>query len=252
MECHLLLQQISQRYQQIMGANLLGITVHGSLAFGCFHWQSSDVDFLAVTRQEPAQGQKEAMIQILLDLLPLSPPKGLEMSVVLSKFCMPFRYPTPFSLHFSPTHLEECQADLTRYCHSMHGTDRDLAAHFTVARQVGFSIYGPPPAQLFGPVPRTCYLDSILRDIADAETEAPANPVYFVLNQCRVLAYLRDASVCSKEDGGLWALNRLDLCWCWAPLIRTCLKAYQTGVSLCLKPSTLSAFCRMVQKEIQI
>lgn len=249
MECNLLLQHISQRYQRILGANLLGIFVHGSLAFGCFHWQSSDVDFLVVTRQEPAQAQKEVMIQTLLDLLSLSPPKGLEMSVVLSEHCTHFRYPTPFSLHFSPMHLDACRADLAGYCRSMHGEDRDLAAHFMVARKVGFSIYGPPPAQLLGPVPRACYLDSILRDIADAEDEAPVNPVYFILNQCRVLAFLRDGLICSKEDGGLWALEHLDIRW--SSLILSCLEAYQTGVPLCPEPNILSAFCRMVQKEIR-
>lgn len=227
---------------------MVGISIHGSLAFGCFHWKSSDVDFLVITRREPAQIQKEAMIRTLLKLLPLSPPKGLEMSVVLLEHCTPFRYPTPFSLHFSPIHLEACRADLAGYCRNMHGVDRDLAAHFAVARQVGFSIYGPPPIQLFRPVPRACYLDSILRDIADAEVEAPANPTYFVLNQCRVLAYLRDGLVCSKEDGGLWALEHLDPRW--SPLIHICLDAYRTGTPSCTDLNTLSAFCRMVQIEI--
>lgn len=249
MECDLLLRQISLRYQQILGSDLVGISVHGSLAFGCFHWQSSDVDFLVVTSQEPAQVQKEAMVRTLLKLLPLTPPKGLEMSVVLLEHCAPFHYPTPFSLHFSPMHLEACRADLAGYCRSMHGEDRDLAAHFTVARQVGFSIYGPPPAQLFGPVPRACYLDSILRDIADAEVEAPANPAYFVLNQCRILAYLRDGLVCSKEDGGLWAVEHLDPRW--SSLIHASLTAYRTGCTPCVEPDSLSVFCRMVQKEIR-
>lgn len=249
MKCDLLLRQISLRYQRILGADLVGISVHGSLAFGCFHWQSSDVDFLVVTCRDPAQAQKEAMIRTLLELMPLAPPKGLEMSVVLLEHCAPFRYPTPFSLHFSPMHLKAWKTDLAGYCRSMHGEDRDLAAHVTVARQMGFSIYGPPPAQLFGPVPHADYLDSILRDIADAEEEAPANPTYFVLNQCRVLAYLRDGLVCSKEEGARWALEHLDPCW--ASLIHTCLENYRTGSKPCPDPNILSAFSRMVQNEIQ-
>ena len=70
MKCDLLLRQISLRYQRILGADLVGISVHGSLAFGCFHWQSSDVDFLVVTCRDPAQAQKEAMIRTLLELIP--------------------------------------------------------------------------------------------------------------------------------------------------------------------------------------
>lgn len=76
MECSLLLRQVALRCQQILGTNLVGITVHGSLAFGCFHWNSSDVDFLVVTHTIPTQAQKAALIQSLLDLTPLSPPAG--------------------------------------------------------------------------------------------------------------------------------------------------------------------------------
>lgn len=249
MECSLLLRQVALRCQQILGTNLVGITVHGSLAFGCFHWNSSDVDFLVVTHTIPTQAQKAALIQSLLDLTPLSPPKGLEMSVVLLADCTRFRYPTPFHLHFSPMHLSACRTDLEDYCRAMHGLDRDLAAHFTVARRVGFSICGPPPQQIFGPVPQACYLDSILHDVADAEHEAAVNPVYFILNQCRVLAYLQDGLVCSKVDGGLWGLEHLDSCW--ASLVRSCLHAYQTGVPAHPAPDLLSAFCRAIQKQIQ-
>ena len=103
--------------------------------------------------------------------------------MILLEHCAPFRYPTPFSLHFSPMHLEACQADLAGYCRNMHGEDRDLAAHVTVARQVGFSIYGSPPELLFGTVPRDFYLDIIIRDIAVAQVKAPADPTFFVLNQ---------------------------------------------------------------------
>lgn len=249
MECSLLLRQISLRCQQILGANLVGITVHGSLAFGCFHWNSSDVDFLVVTRHIPMQAQKVALIQSLLDLSALTPPKGLEMSVVLLADCVHFRYPTPFYLHFSPMHLAACQADLEGYCRTMHGQDRDLAAHFMVARRVGFSAYGPPPQQIFGAVPQACYLDSILHDVADAEHEAAANPVYFVLNQCRVLAYQQDGLVCSKVDGALWGLEHLDARW--ASLIHSCLEAYQSGIPTYSDPALLSAFCRTMQKQIQ-
>jgi streptomycin 3"-adenylyltransferase len=33
-----ILSVISREYQLILGENLCGIYVHGSLAFGCFNW----------------------------------------------------------------------------------------------------------------------------------------------------------------------------------------------------------------------
>lgn len=131
----------------------------------------------------------------------------------------------------------------------MHGVDRDLAAHFTVVRQVGIPLYGPPPRQIFGPVPRICYLDSIFRDVADASQEIIDNPVYFVLNLCRVLSYLQNGIVCSKETGGLWALKHLPECW--HPLLQQCLTAYRTGSPPQLERRTLLTFCAIMQDNIQ-
>ncbi|WP_161567304.1 hypothetical protein [Acidilutibacter cellobiosedens] len=39
---------IHGEYQTILGDNLVGIYVHGSIAFGCFHEEKSDIDFIAV------------------------------------------------------------------------------------------------------------------------------------------------------------------------------------------------------------
>lgn len=245
----LLLQVLTQRIQQSLGAQLVGLYVHGSIAFGCFQWQSSDIDLLIVTHSVPTEAQKRALIQVFLELTPLAPPKGLEMSAVLVQDCVHFRYPTPFSLHFSPMHLAACKKDLTEYCRNMHGVDRDLAAHFTVVRQVGIPLYGPPPRQIFGPVPRICYLDSIFRDVADASQEIIDNPVYFVLNLCRVLSYLQNGIVCSKETGGLWALKHLPECW--HPLLQQCLTAYRTGSPPQLERRTLLLFCAVMQANIQ-
>lgn len=44
------------------------------------------------------------MIRYLLEMKPLIPRKGLEMSVVLEEDVRNFLYPTPFELHFSPLH----------------------------------------------------------------------------------------------------------------------------------------------------
>ena len=35
------------------------------------------------------------------------------------------------------------------------------------------------------------------------------NPLYFILNACRVYAYLLDGSIFSKDEGGSWGLHTL-------------------------------------------
>lgn len=183
-----------------------------------------DIDFLVVVNAPLAQGEKEALIRVLLELDGEAPPKGFEMSVVLRDACRPFRYPTPFELHFSNTHKARARADLSAYCRDMHGVDPDLAAHCTVIRRVGETLWGEPIATAFGEVPREAYVDSILGDVGDAARDIADNPVYITLNLCRVLAYLRDGQVLSKRQGGEWGLSHLPEEY--HPLLRAALAAY--------------------------
>ena len=41
-----LLEAVVREYRRILGRNLAGIYLHGSAAFGCFLWQTSDIDLL--------------------------------------------------------------------------------------------------------------------------------------------------------------------------------------------------------------
>lgn len=204
-----ILEQIKTAYQEILKDNLTGIYVHGSIAFGCFNWEKSDIDFLVVVGHAPSLQEKKALIRVLLELDPQCPPKGLEMSVVLEEVCNQFQYPTPFELHFSNAHKERCKADLEKYCLEMCGVDQDLAAHFTVVRKVGITLCGKSISDVFCGVPKDAYIDSIKFDIEDAVNDIDTNPVYIILNLCRVLAYIRDDEVLSKEQGGDWGIENL-------------------------------------------
>ena len=204
-----ILSEIRDSCKDVFGENLVGVYVHGSIAFGCFRWDRSDVDFLVVLKDAPSLETKTAFIRDLLELTEHAPPKGLEMSVVLERDCKNFVHPCPFELHFSNSHLERIRADTEGYCREMKGTDPDLAAHLTVTKAVGYPLCGGPVSEVFGDVPREAYLESILFDVESAKEDILRDPVYMTLNLCRVAAYLEDGAVLSKEQGGKWAIGHL-------------------------------------------
>ncbi|MCL2201928.1 MAG: hypothetical protein FWB75_08175 [Oscillospiraceae bacterium] len=63
-----LLKSISDKYSEILGDNLAGIYVHGSIAFNCFSWASSDIDFIVVVFQKISTDDKLALLRILHSL----------------------------------------------------------------------------------------------------------------------------------------------------------------------------------------
>lgn len=205
----MLLQVLSRRYEEILGRHLTGIYLHGSIAFDCFSWDRSDIDFIVVVDEPLAEATKLNLLAVLEDLHDQAPPKGFEMSVVLEEHCRPFAYPTPYELHFSNGWRDPYLADPRSLCDTNGKTDIDLAAHFTVINKVGIPLYGRPVAEVFGPVPHQAYLDSILADVATARQDVLDNPVYVILNLCRVLAYAKSRQVLSKAQGGHWGIAQL-------------------------------------------
>ena len=213
--------------KETLNDRLTGIYLHGSAVMGCYQPEKSDLDFLIVADAVLSEAEKRRFMDRLLELDHDCPGKGIEMSIVTKDVCNPFVYPTPFILHYSRMHTEWYRRDPEDYIRKMNGTDRDLAAHFTVIRSRGCCLYGLPVQEVFGEVPEQDYLDSIWNDVSGAEEEITENPMYLILNMARILAYLKEKKVMSKKEGGEWGLKFLPEQY--HPLIRSALQEYENG-----------------------
>ena len=91
-----IMDRICSGYRDILGENLLGIYVHGSIAFGCYNPHKSDIDFLVVTECAPDLLQKQHMLRLLMQLAPCAPDpytselakdKVLELARLMTRYC---------------------------------------------------------------------------------------------------------------------------------------------------------------------
>lgn len=201
-----LLKSFVTQSKKILGDNLIGIYLHGSAVMGCYNEKKSDIDLLAVVKQVIPDNIKHRFMDMVVELNTYAPSKGIELSIVKSEVCNPFVYPTPFELHFSIAHLEWYKTNPLDYIDKMRGTDKDLAAHFTIIYHRGKCLYGKDIKDVFGAVSKEYYFDSIRSDIEEAETEITDNPTYIILNLCRVLAYKKEGLILSKQEGGNWGI----------------------------------------------
>ncbi len=201
--------RFTEQSRMILGDNLTGVYLHGSAIMGCYNPDKSDIDLIVVVEDPLSDDMKRKFMDMVMALNEAGPAKGIEMSIVWRPDCNPFLYPTPFELHFSTMHADRYRNDPDDYIKKMKGTDPDLAAHFTIIRKRGKCLHGAPIDDVFADVPRSDYIDSIWKDIADAEEEIAENPMYMILNLARVLAYLKDNLVLSKKEGGKWAIDNL-------------------------------------------
>ena len=245
-----LLEQFVTGSKEALGHNLTGIYLHGSAVMGCFQPEKSDFDLLVVVKEEITDEEKLKFMNIVVELNKQAPAKGLELSIVKEEVCNPFVYPTPFELHFSIAHLGWYQSNPQDYIEKMKGTDKDLAAHFTITYHRGKTLYGKEISEVFAPVPKEAYLDSIWCDIENAAEEIAENPMYLTLNLCRVLAYKKDGLIASKQEGGKWGLENIEKPE-FQTLITEALEEYQCNKAMVFDDVLAKEFAEYMIKEIQ-
>lgn len=216
--------------QSVLGENLVGVYLHGSAVMGCFNPKKSDLDFIVVVKDDLSAAVKRQYMDMVVALNEQAPAKGIELSVVRETVCRPFVYPTPFVLHFSAAHLNWYQSNPADYVNKMNGTDKDLAAHFTILYHRGKTLCGKEIRAVFSEVDPADYLDSIQGDVENAVEEITEHPMYITLNLCRVLAYQKEHLILSKQEGGLWGLANLPAKY--TTLLSDALAEYRGGASM--------------------
>ena len=190
--------ELAQRVSATVGEDLVALYLHGSAAMNAFTPSRSDVDVLAVTRGTLSTAVKLAVARALSeDALP-SPGVGLEMSfVTLESGRHPSDSPT-FELHVNTQENKVVDGA------GLPG-DADLLAHFAMARAHSVALFGPAAEDVIAPVNRSRLLRSLADDLAWAVDRGLSG--YVVLNACRALRLAREGVLCSKPEGGRWALD---------------------------------------------
>jgi streptomycin 3"-adenylyltransferase len=244
-----ILRDFIEGSKEILGEDLVGVYLHGSSVMGCFNPRKSDIDIIIVIERPISDAVKREFMEMVVRLNSIGPAKGIEMSVVLREVCRPFKYPTPYELHFSAGHLDWYKEDPEGYVREMNGTDKDLAAHFTIINKRGVCLYGAPIEEVFAEVPARDYMDSIWFDVEGAAEEITEYPLYLTLNLARVLAYKEDGLVLSKKEGAEWALGRLPAEF--RPLIQGALREYCCDEETAYDGALTERYARYVTERIK-
>ena len=235
--------------KNILYDNLTGIYLHGSLAMGCYNEKKSDIDLLVVVKNDVPREIKRRYMDMVVALNHKAPSKGIELSIVKEAVCRPFVYPTPFELHFSAAHLNWYLLNPEDYIEKMNGTDKDLAAHFTILYHRGKTLYGKEIKSVFSEVGSEAYMDSIWMDVKNAKEDIIGDTMYIILNLCRVLAYKKEKLILSKQEGGEWALHHLSNPQ-YKKAVLFALEEYKSGNAMSITQADAVGFAEYMLKHI--
>lgn len=182
----------------VAGDSLVGVYLHGSAVLGDWSPDASDVDVLIVARTGVTSNVAKRLATVLAADRDC-PGIGLEASIVESHAAATPAAPWPFVVHATTA-----RRDRKTVWGTPSGGDADLILHYAVTRAFGWAAIGPSPETIVGPTSERvvlCQLADELRWGIDRATES-----YAILNACRALRYRDERVLCSKTDGGEWAL----------------------------------------------
>jgi len=237
--------------QNLLGDNLVAIYLHGSLAMGCFNPDLSDIDLLVIMQQGMTVETKHSIMDVLLRIS--NAPRPIETSFLVEQDIHPFRHPLPYDMHYSESWREQVSKEQTdgswRQRNDTIKYDVDLSAHLMVSLHRGITLYESSPADVLPDVPSEDYKKAIVGDYIDARDGRHLMPFYFVLNACRVHAFIFKGYVLSKEEGGMYGLEQLPASL--HPVIEKALRVYRgEGIEIPFDNTELDDFAAYMDANI--
>jgi hypothetical protein len=208
-----LLDDLLDRMQQVLGQNLVGLYLYGSLVTGDFDPGISDIDLLCVVSADVDEAQF-ARLHAMHDSLEVEYPewKGrIEVQYVSIRALQTFwtqssRIATlspgePF--HFKPA-------------------GRDYAINWHIIRRSDRTLYGKPPHKVIPPISKQEYLQ-VVREHARMwlENEWEGNQYeqsYAILTMCRAMYAAQYGEQVSKKKAAQWVARQFPE---WAALTET-------------------------------
>lgn len=194
----------------VLGPDLVGAYLHGSSVLGG-PGPHSDIDVLVVSRRPTTRAERRRLIDAMLELSihPGRPEAGrpLELTIAVHSHIRPWRFPPRRDFQYGDWWRTEFEAGELEPWESQE--DPDLAILITIALLGDTPLAGPPPVDVFDPVPAADLERAMLHSIDDFFTKFDADTANTLLVLARVWTTLATGEIRRKDAAAEWALARL-------------------------------------------
>jgi streptomycin 3"-adenylyltransferase len=198
--------------RDVLGGELVGGYLHGSSVLGG-PTPTSDLDLLVVVRRGTTTEQRRRLVQ---ELLVLSVPpsderharrslRPIELTVVVASAIRPWRFPPEMDLQYGDWLREEFEAGRI----PPPAANADLAILIALARQGDAPIVGPPPAEVFDPVPRSDIAAAMKSGIGGLLADLETDTRNVLLTLSRMWMTLATGEFRRKDAAARWAAARM-------------------------------------------
>ncbi len=188
---------------------VLGIDLHGSSVLGGLK-PTSDLDLLVVTSRRTTEPEQRTLIDRLLPVSGPGDPSGrsrsLEIDVVAQADVRPWHPPGRLDFQFGDWFRPAfARGDFAPW----DPANPDLAVMLAMVLQANRPLFGPPPTELFGPIPWADVRRAMLDSVPGLLSYLDGDERNVVLTFARIWATLATGAFLSKDWAADWAMGRL-------------------------------------------
>ena len=203
------LDQIVGLVHDVLGVDALGAYLHGSTALDQLK-PHSDVDVLVLSRRPTTATEKRTLIDRLLRMSGRGDPTGqarpIELTIVVESDIRPWRYPPRLDFLYGDWMRAAFErGDFTPW----ETPNPDLAPVITMVRFANRPLFGPPPSEVFDPVPLEDLNRAMVEGIPGLLDDLDSDTTNVVLTLALVWTTLATGTIWSKDAAANWVLARL-------------------------------------------
>jgi streptomycin 3"-adenylyltransferase len=188
---------------------VVGAYLHGSAVLGGLR-PRSDIDVLVVSRRATTREEKRRLVDRLLAISGRSPPapqRPVELTIVVESEIRPWRRPASFDFQYGEWLRREFESGNVEPWPTT--TNPDVASLITMVLLADRPLLGPPPAEIFDPIPRDDYVKAMKAAVEDVLRGLDDDTRNMLLTLARIWSSLATGEIRSKDDAAEWALDRL-------------------------------------------
>lgn len=212
-----LLNLLLSQMKDILGEKLVGLYIYGSLVWGDFDYEISDIDLLAAISTDLNEKEFNKLKQIQDEIVKEYKKfdNRLEIAYMSLSALKTFKIQRSKIAIISPGepfHIKEA------------GIDWLMNWYFV--RENSITIFGPDPKTIIEPISKEEFIQCVKDQVKDWPNWIPQNhkrkfQSYAILTMCRALYAYKNGVQVSKKQAALWVQKKLPE---WSSLIQNALK----------------------------
>ena len=196
--------------RDVLDSDAVAAYLFGSAVLGGLR-PESDLDVLVVSKRRTTRAEKQRLVHGLLAASGRRTPHGMwrriELTIVVQSEIKPWRYPPSFDFQYGDWLRSEFESGNVEPWPTT--VNPDLATLITMVMLANRPLLGPPPAEIFDPVPNDDLIKAMVGDIDRLRGDIHSDTRNVILTLARIWSTVATGAIFSKGAAADWVLERL-------------------------------------------